>query len=240
MRYFLHLSYKGTNYHGWQRQPNVLSVQEVLESVFERRFGQFIHVMGCGRTDAGVHAKEYYAHVDLPIAPDDRTIFQLNKMLPNDIALFDAVEVADTAHAQWDAVQRTYEYRIHFQKNPYLEEWSAYCDKQLEVSLMQEAVAMLPNCTDYLAFCITPSAYKHTRCKVTEAVLKVEDSGLCFRISSNRFLRGMIRLLAGRLLEVGRGLIGLDEWRGHLEACTPLRHRVPALACGLHLVEIKY
>lgn len=242
MRFFLHLSYKGTNYHGWQRQPNVVSVQEVLESVLERRFGEKIHCMGCGRTDAGVHAKQFYAHVDLPVVPDEETIYQLNKMLPDDIAVFEAIPVEATANAQLDAKERTYVYYIHFKKDPYLEEWSAYCDKTLDVGLMRQAVALLTESEDFGAFCLTPSVYKHTRCTVTYAALTLEKEGtqLCFRITANRFLRGMIRLLVGRLLEVGRGVLDLEGWAGHLQQGVELKHRVPAEACGLHLEVVRY
>jgi len=244
IRYFLILSYKGTNYHGWQRQPNVISVQETIETALERRFGQFIHCMGCGRTDAGVHAKQFFAHVDLPITPDQNTIFQLNKMLPDDIAVHEAKPVTAKAHAQHDAKQRTYEYHLHFQKHPYLEEWSAYCDKTLDLLLMKQAVALLTEYDDYVAFCITPNAYKHTRCQVSSAELteKTDELGThwCLRITANRFVRGMIRLLMGRLLEVGRGTIDLKEWTSHLKDGKPLRHRVPAVACGLHLVSVTY
>jgi len=244
MRYFLNLSYKGTNYHGWQRQPDVISVQETLETVLERRFGEFIHVMGCGRTDAGVHAKQFYAHVDLPREPDQQTIYQLNKMLPNDIAVFKAIPVASTANAQLDAVERTYEYCIHFNKNPYLEEWSTYYDKEvLDLDLMHPAISLLTSYDNYEAFCLTPTAYKHTRCVVREAVLQIREgvgSQLCFRITANRFLRGMIRLLVGRLLEVGRGAISLEEFTGYLRDQNELKHRVPAAACGLHLVGVRY
>lgn len=242
MRYFFQLSYKGTHYHGWQRQPNVISIQEVLESVLERRFGQKIHCMGCGRTDAGVHARQFYAHVDLPVEPDLETIYQLNKMLPYDIAIFEAIPVESSANAQLDAVERTYAYYIHFKKDPYLEEWSAYCDKTLDIDLMQQAVALLIDSENFEAFCLTPSAYKHTRCSVTQASLTLLKDGtqLCFRISSNRFLRGMIRLLVGRLLEVGRGVLSLEEWQGHLQEGVGLKHRVPAEACGLHLEAVRY
>ncbi|MCD0486642.1 tRNA pseudouridine(38-40) synthase TruA [Pedobacter sp. MC2016-14] len=243
MRYFVHIGYNGASFGGWQIQPGVLNVQGVLEKALSEVFKTPIGIIGCGRTDAHVHASQFFFHVDLDQEWDFDLMFRLNKMLPASIAVFDIVEVASHRHARFDAVQRSYDYFIHTYKNPFLNGLSSYyLLSKLDLPEMQRAVALLPKYQDYRPFCTSPDKYEHTICKVRTAGLMADASGdkIRFSISSNRFLGKMIRIIMGQLLKVGKGELSVDEFEGYLinKQTPPLIH--PALPQGLYLSKVSY
>jgi len=243
MKFFLHLSYKGTRFHGWQRQKGVITVQEVLENALEKMVGKRIHCVSCGRTDAGVHASHFFCHivVDEPFAYDP--VFRLNKMLPHDISIFDCIEVPRNAHAQKDAIARTYTYRIHTQKNALLSELSAhYPGEGLEVENLQKAAALLVKYKDYRSMCLQPDLYKSTLCEVTKAEWTTGEEPwlLQFQITADRFLRGMVRILVGTMLEVGYANISVEAFEECLKTHQPVPMYRQAHAQGLYLSGVKY
>ena len=243
MKFFLHLSYRGANYHGWQRQLNVPTVQQTLEEAIEKMLGYRVHCVGCGRTDAGVHASNYYCHivVDEPFPFDP--VFRLNKMLPPDISIFDCIEVPWAAHAQKDALARTYTYHIHTRKEALLYELSAFYPAEgLVVEKLHAAAALLPHHRDFTAMCLQSDENKTKICEVSEAFWTVSEDGhrLQFQITANRFLRGMVRILVGSMLEVGYGRSSVEDFERALKNGEPLSGARSAYAQGLYLSGVKY
>jgi tRNA pseudouridine38-40 synthase len=243
MRYFLHFAYHGFPYHGWQRQPTAISVQEILEGALLKVLKKPVALTGCGRTDAQVHASQFFCHFDLEELPDYDLLFRLNKTLPADIALFDLLPVHEKSHARFDAVSRTYNYFIHLYKDPFLATSSAgYPDENLNLGQMKAAVDLLPRYQDYYAFCRSPANYKHTECRVSAAQLLVNQRGnrLRFQITANRFLTGMIRIIVQKLLEIGRGQLPVEAFEHYLKnKQTPAVIR-PAYPQGLYLSKVTY
>ncbi len=242
-RFFFHIAFKGNQYHGWQKQRTAEGVQEVIEAVMSKVVKEKINVNGCGRTDAQVHASQYIFHVDLAETYDFDLKFRLNHSLPHDIAIFDIIPVQEKAHARFDATQRTYDYFIHTRKDPFLQGSSAlYPHKNLDLKSMKAAVDLLPLYNDYYAFCKSPASFEHTICRVTSAHLWVNKTGenLRFQMSSNRFLTGMIRIIVGRLLEIGTGQMSVDTFEEHLRTKQTPRNIDPAYPQGLYLSKIVY
>lgn len=241
-RYFTELSFKGTRYHGWQVQPNALSVQEVLETTFSTFMRQKIEVTGAGRTDTGVHASFYVAHFDadsLPFAPAD-LVEKLNRFLPNDIALKSIREVDENLHARFSATRRTYQYFISRVKDPFTLDTSYQYLWPLDVEAMNRAAEVLQQWEDFTSFSKLHTDVKTNNCRVTEAFWKEEGTQLVFTISADRFLRNMVRAIVGTLLEVGRGkltrdgLIAILEKKDRGEAGTSVPPQ------GLFLTDIQY
>ena len=243
MRYFVHIGYKGTKYFGWQRQPNKLSVQEVLESSISRIFKFPVVISGCGRTDTGVHASQYFFHMDIEKAWNFDLFFRLNRILPDDIALFDIIPMQGLPHARFDAVQRVYDFFIHTYKDPFLSESSSlYLRQSFDLPEMKKAVGLLPLYKDYRAFCKSPDKNEHTICHVSSASLYNNSRGdrIRFRISSNRFLGRMIRILARKLIEIGDGTLSVDEFESHLISKQIPATILPAHPQGLYLSKVSY
>ena len=244
MRYFLTLAYRGTRYAGWQRQPNGRSVQEVLETALRTILRQPVALTGCGRTDAGVHARHYVAHLDVEQAPPVSWLNGLNSLLPEDIAVYTASPMPPGAHARYDAFERSYEYRIGFQKDPFALDttWFYPQGRRLDVERMQAVAAVLLAYQAFFPFCRTHSGVKSYACSITRAQWLPEagGQGLTFRISANRFLRGMVRLIVGACVQVGRGQLDLDAIRAALDAQCPLPRSLSAPPQGLALTEVKY
>lgn len=243
MKYLLHLAYKGTIYQGWQKQKNGLGVQEVLEEAIAKMLGQKINCIGCGRTDAGVHASQYYCHIVVDQLLDFDPVFRLNKMLPPDIRIFEFLPVDKAFHAQKNAISRTYQYQIHFREDPFLHDLSAFYPRgSLDIGKMQSAVALLTQYTDYQAFCKQPNLYKHTLCQVSDANLSYNQKAerLYFKITADRFLKGMVRILIANVLETGYGRLSLEDF----ERCLSTGQRPPffnlAYPQGLYLAKVLY
>jgi tRNA pseudouridine38-40 synthase len=245
LRFFFHIAYKGNRYHGWQRQPNVLNVQAVIEDALSRilKTSAEDRIMGCGRTDAQVHASQFFFHMEVLDAWDFDLLYRLNKLLPPDIAVFEIIPVNDNQHARFDAMQRTYNYFIHTYKDPFLNGGSAlYMELNLDVEKMKTATSVFMKYNDYMAFCKTPAKYKHTLCSLTSATLFTDASGdrIRFEISANRFLSRMVRMMVGALLDIGRGKFSVDELEHHLVSKIHPERIKPAYPQGLYLSKVTY
>lgn len=242
-RYFLHLAYKGTNYRGWQVQPKGRSVQGELEKQLSALLHRPVKIHPCGRTDAGVHASQFFAHMNKEKEIDFDLVFRINKMLPNDIAVFDLIDMMPNANAQLDALSRTYKYKIHREKNPFLEEGSTWIEaKNLDLSNMQKALATIQKYEDFRSMCLTPDLHSSTLCQFTNAQLTTEhqDAFLCLEFTANRFLRGMVRLLVGRLIDIGKGRLSLDEFENALQTGQRVQFHKSARPQGLYLASVTY
>ncbi len=244
MRYFLHLGFDGSNYSGWQKQKNTLNtVQEVVEQTLFQLFKQAVTVYGCGRTDAGVHASQYVIHINLEKAPRFDLKFRLNKNLPDDIAVFEIIEVTEAQHCRYDAVARTYDYFIHWKKDPVLLRYSSfYEDLTLDFNLMRKAAALILETKDFKALCKQADLYDNTLCQVSRCELFVNEKQgrLRFSITSNRFLRGMVRFCVFFLLKVGSGEITLADFQEILNQEKELKQKQPAFPNGLFLSKVEY
>ena len=242
MRYFLKIAYKGTQYHGWQIQPNALTAQGIIESRLQQILQQRIPLVGSSRTDAGVHAHQQWAHIDLNDLVDrDRLCRQLNATLPPDISIQAIYTVHSTAHARFDALARTYEYTIIKTKDPFLLETSYLLDKKLDIKAMNKAATILRDKKNFKSFSKVSTAARHYLCTILEAqwIAKYEGQ-LVFRIQANRFLRGMVRSIVSNLLEVGLGRSSVAAFEALIDAKnrTLYTHLVPA--CGLKLTAVVY
>jgi tRNA pseudouridine38-40 synthase len=244
MRYFFHIGYLGRHYNGWQRQNNVKrSVQQVMEEALSQILKTPVFITGCGRTDAHVHASQFFFHVDIENQWDFDLIFRLNKTLPDDIAVFDIFPMAEDAHARFGATARTYDYFIHTYKNPFLSAVSSlYLEKNLNLDNMKQAVSLLPLYTDYRALCKSPDNYRTTICKVSSAQLLIDEKGdhIRFQITADRFLGKMIRIIVGKLLQIGKGELSVDEFESYLITKKTPETFEPAFAQGLYLSKVTY
>jgi len=243
LRYFFHIGYNGSQYSGWQRFPDIVSLQQVLETTLARVLKTPIAIFGCGRTDAGVHASQFFFHVDLDVTWDYDLLFRLNKTLPDDIAIFDIIPMEADAHARFHATARAYDYFIHTYKDPFLSGVSSlYISRDLDLSSMQAALSLLPKYTDYRAFCKAPDKSRTTRCSITKAQLYASANGdrLRIHISANRFLSKMIRLVTGKLLLIGRRELSVDAFEQYLITPEPPERANLAYPHGLFLSKVTY
>ena len=242
MRFFIQLSYNGTNYHGWQIQPNATSVQETLTKALSVVLNKKdIEIMGAGRTDSGVHASQMFAHFDFENEIDSQTILhKLNSFLPKDIAVSDIILVDENAHARFDATQRTYEYKINSSKNVFLDELSWYYNKELNVNAMNESAELLLKFIDFQCFSKVHTDVNTFNCSITEAFWKTENDQLIFTISADRFLRNMVRSIVGTLVYVGLGKISKADFQTIIESKDRKKAGFSVPAHGLYLTKIKY
>ena len=242
MRYFIEFSYKGTAYHGWQRQPNAMSVQQQLEDAFSMLLGHQTIIVGAGRTDTGVHAKQMFAHVnlDLPLDQVKQLVYRLNKFLPHDIAIIDMHSVREDAHARFDATSRSYTYHMVQHKNPFAHEWAYTFTSTLDFEAMNAAAALLLTHTNFKCFSRSKTDVKTYDCNVTEAIWKQVDSSWVFYISANRFLRNMVRAIVGTLLDVGTGKTNLEDFQNILNSSDRTKAGSSAPAHGLFLTKVHY
>ena len=241
MRYFIQISYNGTNYHGWQQQPNASSVQETLNKALSTVLNRTIDCMGAGRTDTGVHATQMYAHFDCDELQNTTSIIhKLNSFLPQDIVVHNLIQVHDDAHARFDATKRTYEYHIYSFKNAFLQNKSWYFHQKLNVDLMNQACKILFNHTDFQCFSKVHTDVNTFDCKIYEAFWKEENANLIFTISADRFLRNMVRAIVGTMVNVGLEKITLDEFQTIIESKDRKKAGFSVPAHGLYLTEIKY
>jgi len=224
MRYFLHLAYNGYNYRGWQRQVSAISVQEKLENSLSQIFKKKITCVGCGRTDSMVHSSQYFAHYD--------------------IVVFDVIQMPNgNEHARFDAIERSYTYFIHTDKDPYLHCLSSYYENtSLNYENIKQAAQLLTQYTDFGALCLTPDKHNTTICTLTEVNIYRNKLGnrLRFDISANRFLKGMIRIIIGKLLEVGSGRLSIAEFEDYMISKKRSKSMNTAFPQGLYLSKIRY
>ena len=241
MRYFIHLAYNGANYCGWQTQPDLPTVQLTLEQALGTLLRQPIAIVGCGRTDTGVHASDFYAHftIEQPIDCPQLT-FKLNSFLPDDIAIYDILPVKDNAHARFDATARTYQYHVSNRRLPFCQ--GLYCRIyfQPDLDLMNQGAEILMQYDDFTSFAKLHTQVKTNICHLTHAHWEREGDQLVFTISSNRFLRNMVRSVTGTLLDVGRGKLTLDGLREIIERKDRCAAGVSMPPQGLFLTKVEY
>ena len=243
-RYCMQLSYNGAPFFGWQVQPEQPSVQETLETALSLLLKEKVAVTGCGRTDTGVHAREYFAHFDsdttLSEADCAQLCFRLNSFLPKEIAIQRIYVVADDFHARYDATSRTYRYYVNVKKDPFVTDRSYYVGVPLDVAKMNEAAALLLGVHDFTSFSKVHTQVNNFICDVTEAEWRCEGSQLIFTISANRFLRNMVRAVVGTLLDVGRGKLTVEQFVEILEKKDRRCAGTSVPAHALFLENVRY
>ena len=246
MRYFIRFAYDGTAFHGSQRQPNGITVQETMEQALAMIFREEVPLTFAGRTDAGVHAREMYAHFDLPDNDNSKFLilnskFRLNGILPNSIAIFDIYPVKDDAHARFDAVRRTYEYHVVDHKDPFLCTQATRIRPGLDYAAMNDAAQLLIGKQDFASFCRTNTDVKTTICDLTHAEWKELGNGhAVFTIAADRFLRNMVRAVVGTLFEVGRGKMTKEQFAEVITQHNRCAAGDSAPAEGLFLTHVEY
>ncbi len=241
-RYFIELSYNGSAYHGWQRQPNAITIQQVLEEALSRLARNKITLLGAGRTDTGVHALQMFAHFDVShkIANTKELIFHLNGFLKDDISVKGIRQVKPQANARFDATARYYEYHISTAKDPFHSQFHYYLKNQPDIDMMNEAAKSLLLHKDFKCFSRTNTDVKTFLCEIKKAVWKQEGSSLIFYISSNRFLRNMVRSIVGTLLEVGYKKRKVEDIDDLIRSKDRRQAGFSVPAHGLYLSRIEY
>lgn len=245
MRFFIRFAYDGTAFHGSQRQPNGVTVQETIERALAMIFREEVPLTFAGRTDAGVHAREMYAHMDIAEEAmrreGERLVFRLNGILPDSIAIYDILRVTDDAHARFDAVRRTYEYHIVDHKDPFLCTQATRVRPGLDFAAMNEAAKLLIGKQDFASFCRTNTDVKTTICDLSYAEWKELGNGhAVFTISADRFLRNMVRAVVGTLFEVGRGKVTKEQFAEVIAQHNRCAAGDSASAEGLYLTQVTY
>ncbi len=241
LRYFIELSYNGKNYHGWQIQPNAITVQEVLEKSLSTILQQKIAVVGAGRTDAGVHATQFFAHFDSDMVTDENQLaYKLNGILPKDIAIHHIFKVHKDAHTRFDAVKRAYQYKVIQHKDVFLNEFTHLVKQKLDVAKMNEAAAILLTYTNFQCFSKVKTEVFTYNCTITEAVWKQEDDVLVFHISADRFLRNMVRAIVGTLLAIGLGKISVSQMHTIIKSKDRGKAGTSVPAHALYLTQVQY
>ncbi|HET6244107.1 MAG: tRNA pseudouridine(38-40) synthase TruA [Bacteroidetes bacterium] len=241
-RYFIQLAYKGTRYHGWQIQQNAHSVQAELNNAMTLIFEEKIESTGCGRTDTGVHARDFYAHFDAEradlIHPD--FTFKLNRLLPKDIAIKKIVKVVEHSHARYDAVSRTYKYYIVQKKDPFNFDTAYYYPGLLNLEQMNSASALLFDYSDFSCFCKTGTHVKTNVCKIIDAKWAKQDDHILFTITADRFLRNMVRAIVGTMIDIGKNKLTTDGFKKIIENKDRTAAGFSVPACGLFLDKVTY
>lgn len=242
MRYFIEVSYLGTAYHGWQLQPNAISIQEVLEDGFSKILRTKIRIQGSSRTDTGVHARQQFAYFDAeePTLSLNDLIWKVNSFLPDDVSLNQIIPVQSDAHARFDAESRKYIYRIHLRKDPFMIINSLLFRKPLDVGRMNRAAKILFEYNDFECFSKVKTEVNTFNCTIHEAEWFVNDHQLEFHIKANRFLRGMVRAIVGTLLDIGEGKKDENDLRRIIESKERTKAGRSIEAIGLTLEEVNY
>lgn len=241
MRYFIQFSYFGKAYHGWQNQPNAITVQEVLEKALSTLLRDKIDVVGAGRTDAGVHAKQMFCHFDFDSIDDKKDLaYRLNAFLPDDIAVQEIRTVVDGAHARFDAIERTYEYWLVREKDPFLFDYAHWVKHPLDLPAMNEAAKMLLEYTDFECFSKSNTDVKTFNCDVRQAYWEARADKWVFTITADRFLRNMVRAMVGTLLDVGLKKITSEDMHRIIASKDRSEAGVSVPAKGLYLTKVIY
>jgi len=251
LRYFIELAYKGTNYHGWQYQPGAVSVQETINKSLSILLKTNIDIVGAGRTDTGVHAKQMFAHFDSEVELKENQLIQkLNSFLPNDIAINGLIKVADDAHARFDATKRTYQYHIHTVKDVFEKEGSYFFQTPLDIKKMNAACKILFKHSDFECFSKVNTDVKTFNCVIFEAnwkLKKIRDNQdnngidkLVFTITADRFLRNMVRAIVGTMINIGTGKINIEDFERIIESKDRSQAGFSVPAHALYLTKIDY
>ncbi len=240
MRYFLETAYDGTHYGGFQIQDNSITVQGEIEKILEKFYREKINLTGSSRTDAGVHALQNFFHFDADIIIQEKQVYNLNAMLPNDIVIKKIFEVENKAHSRFDASSRTYNYFIYNSKNPFLKDYAWFYPYPVNINLLNDAANLLKTYADFTSFSKKNTQAKTKICTITECFWQQKGEQLVFTVTANRFLRGMVRGLVGTMLHVGREKISLEQFKQIIEArdCSKADFTTPAH--GLFLVKVDY
>jgi tRNA pseudouridine38-40 synthase len=239
-RYLLHLAFDGTEYCGWQIQPEVSSVQETIERALKIFVPDAGGIMGCGRTDTGVHASSFYAHFEAGNIDVDQVLYKLNAVLPKSIAIYSIKPVTDDFHARFSATSRTYEYYLHFRKNHFRNFYSTFHPKQLDLSAMNAACKHLYGVHDFSSFSKSKTQTKTNLCDVSHASWRPIEDGAIFEISANRFLRNMVRAIVGTMVEIGEGKMKPEHLKDVIAAQDRSAAGKSVRPEGLFLKEIIY
>lgn len=241
MRYFIQLAYDGSAYSGWQIQQNAISVQETLQKALSTLCKEEVQLVGSGRTDTGVHATRQVAHFDIDIVLSaEDLVHKLNSFLPSDIAVHAIYPVHEEAHARFSAINRSYEYHIHQEKNPFLRERSYFFNPKLNLELMNKAAAVLMEYDDFESFSRVKTEVYTFQCKITRAEWEKKADQLIFHVTANRFLRGMVRALVGTLLEIGQERMSIQQLREIIESKDRRKAGRAVPPQGLYLTTISY
>ena len=242
MRFFFEVAYNGTRYHGWQIQQNANTVQEELNKAVSVLFQDELNITGSGRTDTGVHCEQQYFHVDTATELGTEEIqYRLNTLLPSDIAINDVKKVSPGAHARFDAISRSYEYRIIHYKDPFKKELTYYHNKPLDIPTMNKVAALLPGGEkDFTSFSKVKTEVNHFRCTVSRAEWAMNEGVLIFYITANRFLRGMVRAIVGTLIDAGRGKLNIEDFQTIMDKQDRKLAGRAAPPEGLFLTHVKY
>lgn len=241
MRYFIQFSYNGKAYHGWQNQPNAISVQQVLEGSMTTLLRQKVSLAGAGRTDAGVHARQMYAHFEVPeITNLTGLVYKLNGLLPDDIAVQQIFVVTTNAHARFDATSRTYEYWVTQEKNPFYSDAAHYVKHPLDIEKMNAAAALLLEYTDFECFSKSNTDVYTYLCDIKVAEWTIKNDRYVFTIQADRFLRNMVRAIVGTLLDVGIGKSTLDDVKAIINSKDRSKAGTSVPAKALYLTKISY
>jgi len=242
MRYFIEIAYKGTDFHGWQKQPNASSIQDEIQQALKKVFSEEIEIIGAGRTDAGVHAKQIFAHFDYEQKIKETEIsYKVNSIIPKTIFIKRIFKVSNDAHARFDAIQRSYEYHIHLTQNPFLlvTTWQIH-NREFDVLKMNQAASILSKYTNFKAFSKSKTDVKTYNCTITHAQWIQKENQLVFYITANRFLRNMVRAIVGTLLEVGEGKLSVDAFEKIILSQNRSNAGLSVPAQGLFLTEVAY
>lgn len=241
MRHFIDISYKGTNYHGWQAQPNATTVQEVLNKSLQTLYSQSIETLGSGRTDTGVHAKMQIVHADLPAKYTVQELIQkLNGVLPDDIVVNNVLQVQSDSHARFSALSRGYEYHISFRKSPFGKNESYFLSRVPDADLINQGCELLLGEHDFTSFSKVKTDVNNFRCTIHKAKWQQNDDYAVFYVSANRFLRGMVRALVGTLLDLGFKKITLEEFKAIINAQNRSEAGQSVPPQGLYLCDVRY
>ncbi|MFH2143136.1 MAG: tRNA pseudouridine(38-40) synthase TruA [Bacteroidota bacterium] len=242
-RYFLQISYKGTNYHGWQSQNNAIAIQDIINDVLSKKLSENINITGAGRTDTGVHASYYIAHFDsvsMNLDKEDDLINSLNSFLPEDISIHKITKVNNDFHSRYDAVSRTYKYFITRIKDPFCSETALYHYGPLDINKMNKCCEILIKYDDFESFCKLHSDNDTFICKIKDTKWIEEDAKFIFTITADRFLRNMVRSIVGTMLDVGKGKTSIEKFIEIIESKDRSKAGFSAPAHGLFLTGIQY
>jgi tRNA pseudouridine38-40 synthase len=243
-RYFIKLAYDGSAYHGWQIQENAVTVQEAITSAVKMMWYKDFKMIGCGRTDTGVHAKEFYAHFDIfeeksQVELDDLAN-RLNRYLPDDILIYSIFPVRAELHSRYDALSRTYEYHIHTRKDPFLNEFSWFVPQKLDIDMMNRGGDIIREYTDFTSFSKANIKRKTNLCKVMKAAWDFSGHRLIFTITADRFLHDMVRAIVGTMIDLGQYKISLEDLRLIIESQDRCRAGESVPSKGLFLTRVEY
>ncbi len=241
LRYFIELSYNGSAYHGWQNQPNAISVQEVIEKSLSTLLDEPIAIVGAGRTDAGVHAKQLFAHFNTEVSFDnDNLVYKLNAFLPNDIAILDLFKVKPDAHARFDALSRTYLYRIALKKNVFTYNTAYFVKQTLAIEKMKQASKVLFEYNDFQCFSKSNTDVKTYHCNIMQCDWQLIDDELQLTIKADRFLRNMVRAIVGTMINIGLGKLSVEDLHDIIKSKNRSEAGFSVPAHALYLIKVTY